>query len=461
MDNTKKLEEEKISKLLWEFSLPAIVGMLVNAFYNIIARIFIGNNVGSLGIAGITIGFPIMIIQMAFAGLIGLGATSLVSIRLGQKKKEDAEVIIGNAFMLLGVVTVLITFFGLVFLDPILIAFGASPEVLPYARDYMSVILWGSIFQSFSFGLNNFIRAEGKPAIAMSTMLISAILNTALAPLFIYVFDWGMKGAALATVISEAVAAVWIVSYFLMGKSILKIRVKNFKLRGDIVKDTLAIGIAPFVMQSAQCVLTFILNISLKKYGGDLAITGMGVANSLMTIIIMPLIGLNQGSQPIIGYNHGAKRQDRVKETLKYAASVATVIAIIGYVVIRLFSTQMISVFNSEDKELISFGSKALLSISLFLPIIGFQIVGSGYFQAVGKAKQSMLLNLSRQVLILIPALLILPHFFQIDGIYKAMQLADLLATIITVTFLYVEFKKTNQKAENTQSRINIEEELV
>ncbi|MCR4436933.1 MAG: MATE family efflux transporter [Clostridiales bacterium] len=449
MDNTQRIGEEKVSKLLLDFSIPAIIGMLVSALYNVIDRIFIGNSAGSLGIAGITIGFPIMVIQMAFGGLIGMGATSLVSIRLGQQKREEAELIMGNAIMLLSIITAVITVAGLTFLNPLLRVFGASNEVLPYARDYMSIILCGSVFQTFSFGLNNFIRAEGKPKIAMATMLIGTILNACLAPLFIFVFHWGIRGAAFATVISQAVSATWIITHFVRGKSTLKIRRQNFKLKKDIVTGILAIGIAPFAMQLAQCLLSAIMNQSLEYYGGDIAISGMGVIMSLMTLIMMPMFGINQGAQPIIGFNYGAKKYDRVKEALKYAVLAATTIATIGFIVTRLFPSQLIALFNSRDKELIAFGSHAILVNLIFLPIIGFQIIGSGYFQAVGKPKQSMILSLSRQLLILIPALLILPRFFQLQGVLVAGPVADLLSSIITGVWLFFELRNLTQKQEN------------
>lgn len=452
MDNTKRLEEEKVSKLLLEFSIPAIVGMLVSALYNVVDRIFIGNSAGPLGLAGITIGFPIMIIQMAFGALIGLGATSLVSIRLGQKKNEEAELIIGNAVVMLGIITVSITILSLAFLDPLLRVFGASNEVLPYARDYMAIILGGSVFGGFSFGMNNFIRAEGKPAIAMITMIIGVILNICLAPLFIFVFGWGMKGAALATVISQAVSATWIVSHFILGKSMLKIRVKNLKLNINIVKGVLSIGVAPFAMQVAQCALTAIINIRLGTYGGDVAISAMGVVNSLVTLIIMPVLGINQGSQPIIGYNYGAENYDRVKKVLKYATIAATSISTLGFIVTQLFPTQLIALF-SKDKELIAFGSHAIRVFLIMLPLVGMQIVGAGYFQAVGKPKQSMILSLSRQVIILIPALIVLPIFFQMQGILVSGPLSDFLSFVITGVWLFSELKRLDKKTlENVET---------
>jgi putative MATE family efflux protein len=450
MDNTQRLGEARLSKLLMEFSIPAIVGMLVNALYNVIDRIFIGNSAGSLGIAGITVGFPLMLIQMALGMLIGLGATALVSIRLGQQKKDAAELYMGNAVTLLAIGTVTLISLGLLFLDPLLKVFGASHEVLPYARAYMSIILYGSFFQTFSFGMNNFIRAEGKPVVAMATMLIGAVLNCALAPVFIFVFHWGIRGAALATVTAQAVAAIWIVSHFIFGKSTLKIRIPNLRLQGTIVREIMAIGIAPCAMQLTQSLLFGIMNNSLLKYGGDIAISGMGIVFSLNTLIFLPIIGIQEGSQPIIGFNYGAEKYNRVKKVLKYAVLAATSISTTGYIITRIFPVQLISLFNSHDKALIAFGSHALTIFLIALPVIGFQIIGAGYFQAVGKPMLSMLLSFSRQLLILIPALLILPHFLGLEGVLAAGPLADLLSSLLTGTCLFFELKHLTRKHQDS-----------
>lgn len=446
MDDMKRLGKDRIIKLLMEFSIPAVVGMLVSELYNVIDRIFIGNSSGALGIAGITIGFPIMIMQMAFGMLIGLGATSLVSIRLGQKNNEAAQLIVGNAVTLLAIATAMITSSGLIFLDPILRAFGASNDVLPYSHAYMSIIMYGTVFQTFSAGMNSFMRAEGKPKIAMTTMLIGAFLNIILAPLFIFVFKWGMSGAAFATVISQAVSATWIMLHFITGKSLLRIRAANLILRRKIVGGILSIGFAPFAMQIAQCILTVIMNSSLEIYGGDVAVSGMGIVNSLAMLFIVPIIGVNQGAQPVIGYNYGAEKYDRVKKALKYAIFVGITFATTGYLISRLFPTQLIAFFDSRDKALIAFGSHALIVSLFFFPVVGFQIVCSGYFQAVGKPLQSMILSLSRQVLILIPLLLILPRFMQLQGVIIAQPLADLLSSIITGVWLFRELNYLKRK---------------
>jgi putative MATE family efflux protein len=450
LDSTEKLGQEGIGKLLTTFSAPAIVGMLVMSLYNVIDRVFIGNSAGALGIAAITVGFPIMIAQFAFVGMIGVGATALVSIRLGQQNRDAAEFIMGNALVLLTILAVAMTVLGLVFLDPLLRAFGASDEVLPYARTYISIILCGSVFQSLSFGMNNFIRAEGNPRTAMATMLIGSVLNALLAPLFIFGFNWGMAGAGLATALSQAVSAIWVMLHFILGRSTLKIRRANLRVDFATSKQMMALGTAFFAMQIAQSVLSAIMNTSLGAYGGDVAISGMGIVISLMTLIVMPVVGINQGAQPIIGYNYGAQRFDRVKATLKYAAIAATAVTTAGFVVIRLFPTQLITMFDSQDAELIAFGTNALVVFMTFLPLIGFQVVGSGYFQAVGKPRQALILSLSRQVLILVPALLILPQFFQMGGVLISGPLSDLAASVLTGLWLFFELRDLNRRHEES-----------
>ncbi len=450
LKDSKQLGEEKVSSLLLKYSIPAIVGMLVNALYNVIDRVFVGNGVNSLAIAGTTIAFPIMLIIMAFAMLIGIGANSLVAIKLGQQKKEEAEHIMGNALILLIIISIIISAIGLIFLTPILKAFGASETVLPYARDFLSIILWGTVFQSVGFGMNNFIRSSGSPMTAMMTMIIGAVINVILNPLFIFVFKWGIKGSATSTVISQAVSAVWVLYYFNSKKSSLKLYKKNFKLDIKTVKSIMAIGSAPFLMQIASGVLNVIMNKSLESYGGDIAVTSMGVVMAIMNLMLMPIFGINQGAQPIIGYNYGAKKYDRVKETLKLAITAATIFVVVGFITIRLFPQQYVAIFNKKDTQLIAFGSHALLSFTTFLPVIGFQIVSANYFQAVGKPKQAAILSLSRQVLILIPALIILPKFFGIEGVFSAGPLADLISSLITGTWLFFELRQLDSKHSET-----------
>ncbi len=446
MEHTKQLGEARISKLLLKFSIPAITGMVVNALYNVVDRIFIGQGVGRMGIAGLTIAFPLMTVMMALAMLIGLGATALISIRLGEQRKAEAELILGNAMVCLIGIALTVTTLGLIFLDPLLRLFGASTEVLPFARDYMRIILFGEIFMSIGFGMNHFIRAEGNPKIAMLTMLLGAIANTILDPIFIFVFDWGIKGAAWATIISQAAAAVWVLSYFLREKSYLKIHINNLKLKLAVVREITAIGSAPFMMQMAASVIGIILNNSLVRYGGDLAISAMGIVNSIAMFFLMPLFGINQGAQPIIGYNYGAEKFDRVKKTLKLAIAAATLVVLFGFTITRLFPERLVNLFSKQDPELISLSSRAIQIYLMMLPIIGFQIVGANYFQAIGKPRQAMTLSLSRQVLLLIPALLILPRFFGLDGVFCAGPVADFGSSVITGICLYLELKHLERR---------------
>ncbi|HNR05467.1 MAG TPA: MATE family efflux transporter [Bacillota bacterium] len=446
MDTSKQLGEEKISKLLLKFSIPAIVGMLVNALYNVVDRIFIGNSVGPLGIAGITIGFPIMLVIMAFAMLIGIGANSLISIRLGEQRKEEAELILGNAVVMLVITSMTISGTGLIFIEPLLRIFGASAAVLPYAKEYLSIILLGTVIQTVGFGMNNFIRAEGNPRIAMFTMIIGAILNTILDPIFIYVFGLGIRGAAIATVLSQAVSASWVLYHFFGGRSTLKVHTKNLRLHTPIVVKIVSLGAATFFMQMAASVLNAIMNKSLVIYGGDIAVSGMGVIMSIAMLILMPIFGINQGAQPIIGYNYGALEFDRVKKALKLAVAAATIITTIGFILTRVFPSQLILLFNRTDKDLLNFGTRAISIYLIFLPIIGFQIVSANYFQAVGKPKHAAFLSLSRQVLILIPALLILPLFFGLEGLLMAGPASDLISSVITGIFLIRELKNLDAR---------------
>jgi putative MATE family efflux protein len=450
MDSSKQLGELKVSKLLMKFSIPAIVGMLVNAVYNLVDRIYIGNGVGSDGIGGITVAFPVMLVMMAFSMLIGLGANALVSIRLGEKRKEEAEVIFGNALSLLILIPLSISIIGLVTLDPLIKFLGASEQIFPYAKDYLQIILLGGVFQSIGMGMNNFIRAEGNPKVAMCTMLIGALVNTILDPIFIFGFHWGMKGAALATILAQFVSAAWVLAYFFGGKSLLKIHSKNLRLKLPVMGSIMSLGVAPFAMQLAASIQTLVLNTSLVSYGGDIAISGMGVVNSISTLIMMPIFGINQGVQPIIGYNYGAKKFDRVKEAYKMAVIFATIIVVVGWAVTRLFPEQLVYMFNSKDKELIDFGTMAIKRFMMFFPLIGFQIVSASYFQAIGKPRHSALLGLSRQILILIPALLILPRFFGLVGVISAGPLSDVISAVVTGTFIYFEMKKLDAHHQYT-----------
>lgn len=443
-ERRKLLGEEPIGKLLVKFSLPAITGMIVNALYNIVDRIFIGKGVGELAIGGLFISSPISLIIMAFGMLIGIGGNTLVSIKLGQDRKEEAEKVTGNSFVLLILISLCISVFGLIFLKPLLNVFGASPSNYQYAYDYMKIILIGAPLQAIGFGMNNFIRGEGSPTIAMKTMLIGAISNTILDPIFIFWFNMGVEGAALATIISQGLSALWVMRYFFGGKSMLNIKKEYLKLKLEIAKDIVLIGLGPFSMQIAGSMVTVLLNNSLKNYGGDLANSSMAVINSVAMMVMMPVFGINQGSQPIIRFNYGAQKYDRVKETLKYATIAATAITTMGFLLTQLFPAQLYQLFISKEgniTEILKIGIPGMRIYLAMFPIVGFQVVSSNYFQATGRPKHAMLLSLSRQVLVLIPALIILPKIYGLTGVWLAGPISDLIASIITVYFVIKSVK--------------------
>lgn len=444
MIRSQQLGEEKIGKLLLSYSVPAIIGMLVNGLYNIVDRIFVGRGVGSLALSGIAISFPITLAIMAFGMLIGIGATSVISIRLGQQKREEAERIVGNAFSLLVGISLIITLLGYLFMDPLLVGLGASSEVLPYAKQYISVLLGGAVFQSIGFGMNNFIRAEGNPRIAMYTMILGAVLNTILNPIFIFGLHIGVAGSALATVISQFVTAAWVMYYFLGNKAMLKLRLRNLQPEWILVKDILAIGLSPFAMQLVGSFVTVFLNNALAIHGGDLSIAAMGVITSITMLIFMPIFGIGQGVQPILGFNYGARRYDRVKQALKLAVIGATGVMIFGFLIVELFPAALMSLF-STDPELVRIGASGMRIYLMMLPIIGFQVTVVGYFQATGKPRKSLFLSLSRQLIFLVPMIWILPKFWGLSGVWLASPVSDFASAALTALWLFKDLKQLPQ----------------
>ncbi|MDD3169192.1 MAG: MATE family efflux transporter, partial [Eubacteriales bacterium] len=446
LDNkTVRMGEYPVGKLLMEFSIPAIIAMIANALYNVVDSIFVGRGVGSLALTAVTIAFPIMIMLMAFGMLIGIGATALISIKLGQQRREEAEQILGTAFAMTIVMGIGISIIILPFLDPILRFLGATPDVFGYAKQFASVILIGTVFQFISFGLNNIIRAEGNPVISMATMLFSAVSNTILNPLFIFVFHWGVVGSALATVITQIIVSGYIIYHFTIGHSNLKLYKKNIRIRFDLLGKITTIGLSPFLLQIAASITLFIFNNNLLTYGGEMAVAAMGVINRVTMMLLMPIFGINQGAQPIIGYNYGAKKYDRVKKTLTLASIAATLICVFGFGISELFSHQIIGLFN-KDKELIEIGTRGIRIFMIMIPIVGIQIVITNYFQAVGKASKAILLSLTRQVIFLIPLVLILPRFFPLDGIWMAGPVADFSSSLLAVLLLTKEFRYLQTK---------------
>lgn len=453
MGEFNEMESGKISSLLLKFSLPAIVGMLVNALYNVVDSAFVGRGVGDLALAGITVSLPIMTTFMACVMLIGMGATSLISIRMGERKEEDAEKIIGNALILFIIIGLVLTVLGLIFLEPILTLFGASPDVMPYSLDYMRVILLGSVFMAVGLGMNNFIRAEGNPKIAMNTMLIGAITNIVLDYIFIFKFHWGIKGAAFATILSYTVTSTWVLYHFLKGNSKLKIKIKNLRLNGVMVKGILIVGFPTFAMQVTSSIQHMILNRSLAHHGGDMALAAVGIIMSVSTLLVMPAMGISQGAQPIIGYNYGAKKYGRVKDTLKLAIVSATSIVTIGFLISVIWPAQLIGLFN-ENPELIALGTHAMGIFFKFLPLIGIQLMSANYFQAIGKPKQATILSLSRQVFIFIPLLVILPMRWGLEGIWWSSPMSDIAAFFVTGIWLWVEIRHLSKTEELYNKKI-------
>lgn len=446
MSNQKHLGDAPIGKLLLQYSIPAIIGMVVNALYNIVDRMFIGNipDIGSLAITGVGITMPIMTIVLAFGMLIGIGTTANISLNLGKGNRTTAEKLLGNAFTLSIIVGLAIAITGTIFANPILNLFGASENTLFYAKEYIGIILLGCTFNILSFALNSTVRADGNPKMSSITMVIGCGANIILDYLFIFVLNLGVKGAALATIISQAITFFIILYYYTAGNSNLKLKIENFKLKKHLVTMTFAIGIAPFATQIATSLVQVIANNALKTYGSDLAIGAMTVISSLNIIFMMPIFGINQGCQPIIGFNYGAKKYERAKEAFKYATIAACVICIIGFVSIQCFPTQIISLFNS-DPELTTLAIKGIRIYLLMMPVVGINIVATSYYQSIGKAKISMFVSLLRQVILLIPFTIILPKFIGLDGVWAAGACADSLSVIITLVLLKKEFKQLDK----------------
>jgi len=443
-DHASRLGTDSVGKLLLHYSLPAIIGMTASSLYNIIDRVFIGNGVGPLAISGLALTMPLMNLTIAFGAMIGAGASTMVSIRLGQQRKTDATNILGNTLILNFIIGSAITVLGLLFLDPILLAFGASKATLPYARDFMQIILLANLFNHNFIGLNNVMRASGYPKKAMWSSLLTVVVNICLAPVFIFVFHWGIRGAATATAIAQLCGFFWVMLHFMNKSSFLHFQRGFFKLKKRIIRDILSIGLSPFMMNLGASLVAMVINISLSKYGGeqsDMAIGAFGIVNSVSLLFIMIVMGLNMGMQPIAGYNFGARRNDRVLKVYKLTVAAATIITTLGFAIALLFPTAIVSAFTN-NAELIAQSKVALRFVMLMFPIIGFQMVTTNYFQSIGKASLAIMLSLSRQFIFLIPFLLILPHFFGLNGVWMAIPGSDFFACLITAILVITKNKK-------------------
>jgi len=433
--DTRRLGEQPVGRLLLGFSIPAITGMVVGSLYTVINRAFLGNVVGPEAIAGLSICMPIAFAIMAFGVLIGTGSGALVSIRLGQQRREDAELILGQAVTIALIMAVVLTIAFRLALDPLLVLLGASPRVLPYAREFMHVILLGSVFQYLAFGINNIIRAEGNPRLAMLTMFLNAGLNIALDVLFILVFRWGVTGAAVATVMAQAASACWTLAHFRSSRSVLRLRWSAMRLRPAIVREILVLGLAPFTMHLVGSLVNLLMNRGLVRYGGDDAVSAYGVINALAMLILMPVLGIAQGAQPIIGFNHGAGLPARVRRALGLSILAATAVLLVGFAVVQTFPDALIRSFD-KDARILDIGTRGMRICLALAPVIGVQIVASHFFQAIGKAKAALTLTLLRQVIVLIPLLLVLPRIWGLDGVWLSLPVSDAVSTALTAIAL-------------------------
>lgn len=435
------LGTESIGKLLMQYAVPAIIAMTASSLYNMVDSIFIGHGVGTMALSALALTFPLMNLGAAFGALVGVGAATLISVKLGQKDYDTAQRVLGNVFVLNILLGLAFTVIVFPFLNPILYFFGGSDETVEYARQFMEIILLGNVVTHLYLGLNAVLRASGHPKQAMYATIATVAINTILAPIFIFMFDWGIRGAAIATVSAQVIALLWQLKQFNNANELLHFRRGIFRLKRKIVFDSLAIGMSPFLMNLAACLIVILINQGLKKYGGDLAIGAFGIVNRLAFIVVMIVMGLNQGMQPIAGYNFGAKLYDRVNKVLKLTIIYATCVTTFGFLVGMLAPNLVVGIFTS-DAELTELSATGLRITVMFFPIIGFQMVTSNFFQSIGMAGKAIFLSLTRQMLILLPCLLILPHFFGVAGVWYSMPVSDLLASLIALVMLVYQFRK-------------------
>ena len=441
------LGTESIGKLLMQYAVPAIIAMTASSLYNMVDSIFIGHGVGTMALSALALTFPLMNLGAAFGALVGVGAATLISVKLGQKDYDTAQRVLGNVFVLNILLGLAFTVIVFPFLNPILYFFGGSDETVEYARQFMEIILLGNVVTHLYLGLNAVLRASGHPKQAMYATIATVAINTILAPIFIFMFDWGIRGAAIATVSAQVIALLWQLKQFNNANELLHFRRGIFRLKRKIVFESLAIGMSPFLMNLAACLIVILINQGLKKYGGDLAIGAFGIVNRLVFIVVMIVMGLNQGMQPIAGYNFGAKQYERVTKTLKLTIIYATGVTTFGFIIGMLFSDTVVGIFTS-DAELIELSAKGLRIVVMFFPIIGFQMVTANFFQSIGMASKAIFLSLTRQMVVLLPCLLILPRFFGAAGVWYSMPISDLLASLIAGTMLVWQFRKFRVQAQ-------------
>ena len=452
-DAASRLGTEPIGKLLLRFSIPAITGMLVNALYNVVDRIFVGRGVSETALGGLSLVMPLMTIGMAFAMLFGLGAANMISMRLGQGRRQDAENALDHCFFLLIGVSLVMTFLGLFFLDPLISLLGKEgSEVLDYSKDYLRIILYGMTFFTMSFGLSHCTRAQGFPTISMMSMVMGAVLNTILDPIFIFVFKWGVEGAAWATIISQFSSFVFIFIFITSKKAVVRLNPRAFKPDFSVIYQIMAFGSAQFLLQFMMSAVQFVYNKSVGWYGaaalgvangGDVVLSGMNINSTILMLILMPVFGINQGAQPILGYNYGAKIYRRVLRAYLGAIGAATLICVCGFTIVQIFARYLVMAFVSEGSDaLMQFAPRAMRIMMLLLPTAGFQVVSTNMFVVTGRPKISIFLSMLRQCIALIPCILIFGKIWGLWGVVAAAPVADGFSFILTGLLIMFELRK-------------------
>lgn len=448
--SANQLASMPIKPLIWKLSIPAIVGMIVMALFNIVDTIFVGQGVGAMAIGGLAVVMPIHMIINSIAQTLGMGGASIVSRSLGAGNLQTANKTLGNLILLVFLLGVLLTPLSYIFMDELLFIFGASGQILTYARDYFSILLWGAPLLSMAMVLNSIIRAEGNAKVSMIAMIISAVINLILDPIFIFVFGWGVKGAALATVIAIFGTLIYVLVYFIRGKSNLSVQISDLYPDWKIIKETVGIGASSFMRMASGAITVALVNHFLMAHGSEIAIAAYGVVNRVMMLAFMPLLGLSQGFTPVAGFSLGARSFARLRESIKVSATIATYFSLVGFALIFIFARQIATAF-STDTQLIDIATYAMRILVFGFPILGIQVIGASLFQAMGKIWPSLFLSLSRQVIFLIPLLLILPNFFGLDGIWISFPIADLLSVGITLYMTSKVMAKYPNKDESAE----------
>ncbi len=444
-----ELGTKSIGRLLWQYALPAIIAMTASSLYNNVDRIFIGQGVGPLAISGLATTFPFMNLSAALGAMVGVGASTVISVRLGQRDYRTAQFVLGNAITLNIIIGLLFTIACWPWLDHILYLFGASQATIPYAREYMQVILLGNIISHSYFGLNAILRAAGHPRAAMNCTILTVVLNTVLDPLFIWGLGMGIRGAAVATILSQGVSLVWQLCIFSRPTELLRLRRGIFRVRPDIVRQTLAIGMSPFLMNSCACLVVLLINRGLRTHGGDYAIGAYGIMNSVMFLFTMVVMGLNQGMQPIAGYNWGAHQNDRVWRVLRYTMLAGTLVTTAGFLIVQFMPHLMVRAFTS-DPTISQIAVRGFRITAALFPIVGAQIVIGNFFQSIGHAGKSIFLSVSRQMLFLIPLLIILPRRWGLDGVWASHPISDGISFFAAAGMLWWLVRKVHRKSAST-----------